>query len=227
MIDNHPPPSGYPWSEPVRVGMLHHDGFVEAELADELAERVPVVAVGSNASPTVLRRKLGSLLSTGLPVAAAVVDGLQIGHSAHVSARGYVAAAPTRGLAAQPVTVCWFDAAQLAVLDATEPNYGRIPLPGSMPCRVGGAPLTGAQIYESVHGVLGEAGRPLQLLDQSALLSWLGQRLPADVAAVLDHDLLTSTESRERVRTAMVAAELVLPSGLHASLASRDNQGVD
>ena len=204
-------PSGYPWAEPVRTGVLGDRGFAEGQDGG-LAGRVPVVAVGSNASPVVLAGKLGGLLGPGLPVAAAEVHGLAVGHSAHVSARGYVAAAPVRGDGVRSLTVCWFDEAQLATLDATEPNYRRVQLPESMPCLVGGAPVTGAEVYESVPGVLGEDGAPLELLDQTRVLDWLSQRLPG--LGRLDHDRLVDEDLRERVREALVEAELVLPSGL-------------
>lgn len=220
MSTDHPHPSGYPWAEPVRAGVLHHDRFVEDDPAAEFGERVPVVAVGSNASPAVLARKLGGLLETGLPVEPAVVAGLHIGHSAHVSAPGYVAAAPARGTRPQPVTVSWFDATQLAVLDATEPSYRRIPLPESMPCRrVSGTgrvgPLVaGAQVYESRHGVLAEGGRPVPLRSQAEVFTWLAERLPRELGAALAHDLLVDADLRERVRQALVEADLVVPSGL-------------
>lgn len=152
-------------------------------------------------------------MRTGLPVAEAQVEGLGIGHSAHVSTRGYIAAAPVQGNGIRPVTVCWFDEAQLAALDATEPNYRRVPLPGSMPCAASSVPVTGAEVYESVHGVLGEAGSPLELLDQAGVLGWLAERLPA-LREVLDHEQLLEAGLRERVRRALVEADLTLQSGL-------------
>lgn len=299
------PPAGYPWAEPVRPGLLVLDEFTETATtlsettADEelLSGRVPVAAVGSNASPTVLRAKLGALLRTGLPVARATVRYLGIGHSAHVSTRGYVAAAPFRRAGAAPVTVAWLDAAQLEAMDATEPNYRRVRLPQDMVCRrgapglgAGGAPdsvppirahdtpdpvgpphahdtpdpgdpahahdtprpgdpththgttvrvqpyptttpsdahvpagrrpaggsqtLEGVQIYDSLHGVIGESGTPLELVDQSAVLSWLAQRLPRQLHDGLDHDRLASSTMRRRIRTALIDADLVVPSGL-------------
>lgn len=217
----HPHPSGYPWIEEVRIGWLHHDRFVEEELPDALDDRVPVVAVGSNAAPTVLRHKFGKLLESGLPVSSALVEGLHIGHSAHVSVPGFVAAAPARVTTRQPrpVTVSWFDPDQLAALDATEPQYRRIPLPPDMTCQLGedGPIVQGAQVYESLHGVLGEAGRPLELLPQHEVLAWLAQRLPPDLTEEMVHERLTNRDLRDRVKAALVAADLVLPSGLDAT----------
>lgn len=211
-------PSAYPWVEPVRTGVLDQTGLREPEdeapFTADLDGRVPVVAVGSNAAPTVLRHKLGRLLASGLPLAAAMVDGLLVGHSAHVSARGYVAAAPAsspaRGTGAQPVTLAWFDPDQLAALDATEPNYRRIPLPGTMPCRLltHTIPVRGAHIYESVHGVLGEGERPVSLLPQPEVLDWLMARLPS--LGPLTHERLQDEGLREDIRLGVVEAGLVV-----------------
>lgn len=209
-----PPVSAYPWAEPPRTGVLTPTELVEGAPSADLDGRTPVAAVGSNASPTILRHKLGALLASGLPLAEAEVEQLAVGHSAHVSARGYIAAAPFRGTGSRPVTVAWFDAAQLAALDATEPNYHRIPLPGSMPCHQGGEPLTGVEVYRSTHGVLGEHGTPLTLRDQADVLEWLAQRLPGDLTASLHHEALATDGRREQVQTACIAAGVVLPSGL-------------
>lgn len=221
-------PSAYPWIEPVLTGVLGQTGLREGDdeagFTPDLSGRLPVVAVGSNAAPTVLRHKLGPLLATGLPVAAAMVEDLLVGHSAHVSARGYVAAAPARGTGAQPVTLAWFDADQLAALDATEPNYRRVPLPQNMPCRTvsrntSGArmvassqtPVPGVHIYESVHGVLGQAGNPLSLRPQPEVLEWLATRLPA--LGHLTHERLQDEALREDVRLGVLEAGLVIGPG--------------
>lgn len=207
-------PRDYPWAEPSRAGMLTEAGLVADVLPVDVEGRVPVIAVGSNASSAVLQRKLGPLLATGVPVAAVEVEQLAVGHSAHVSLRGYLPAAPFRGVGSRAALVGWYDADQLAALDASEPNYRRVTLPGDMPCRMGDRHLSGAAVYESVHGVLGEGGSPLDLLTQSAVLAWLARRLPSPLAATLDHRMLTRLDTREQVRVAMRDADLVLPSGL-------------
>src|SRR5690606_18743602 len=73
-----PDPRDYPWPEPAVAGVLGPDGAVRRVPYDAGAGRVPVLAVGSNASPVVLRRKLGRLLATGLPVGTARVEGLGV-----------------------------------------------------------------------------------------------------------------------------------------------------
>jgi hypothetical protein len=90
-------------------------------------ERYLVVAVGSNASPAVMRRKLAhGGVSTTLPMVGGIVEDLGVGHMARVSRRGYLAAAPlllpggsTR------VYASLLDDAQLECIDATEPGYVR------------------------------------------------------------------------------------------------------
>ncbi|MGD8201280.1 hypothetical protein ACQE98_11510 [Ornithinimicrobium sp. W1679] len=237
MRTDHPDPRGYPWPEPARSGVLGPSGFRVDDTGpgprpDDRSGRTPVLAVGSNAAPTVLRAKLAELLGTGVPIALATVEGLHVGHSAHVSARGYVAAAPVRGApvgAAGPrtFTVCWFDDAQLARVDASEPNYRRVTLPEDVSCRpvvgsgstgvcdgsVGSSGSVGAQVYASVHGVLGEGGRPLGLRRQEDVLAWLADRLGPGLRSELDHARLVDPAVRERVRDAVVAAGLVVRAG--------------
>lgn len=213
----HPDPRSYPWSEPAVTGLLTTTGLDEGPTADT-AGLVPVAAVGSNASPTVLRAKLGGLLDRGLPLAPATVDGLTVGHSAHVSPGGYVAAAPARGESAGPVTVAWFDPDQLARMDATEPNYRRVGLPAEMACRLDREEETATvvpdvQVYASVHGVVGERGRPLPLVGQASVLDWIGRRL-VGLGSRLTHERLREAALRERVRAGLADAGLVVRAGL-------------
>lgn len=221
------PADRYPWSEPSRAGVLTSVGWApEAHdfEASDLRDRTPVIAVGSNASAPVLTRKLGDLLATGLPVATCAVQGLGVGHLAHVSIRGFIAAAPFRRPATSDgepgltrTVVAWFDPAQLAALDATEPNYRRVPLPPDMvPAPdgerhlLGHISLTGVQVYESVHGVLGQDGTPLTLGSQADVLGWLADRLPSRLHPLLDHEALLEAENRRLVTRAFTEAGLVV-----------------
>lgn len=204
-------PARYPWPVTARSGVLRPEGLEEAEAEHDRPGRLPVVAVGSNASPAVLRAKLGSLLETGMPLSIAEVDGLRVAHSAHVSARGYIAAAPAAGEGSTRVTVCWCDEPQLAAIDATEPNYRRVPLPATMRCREGLTTIEGVEVYASSHGVIGEHGVPLSLRPQAELLAWLRLRLPG-VVDLLSHARLQEAGARDRVRRALAAAGLVVPA---------------
>ncbi|GAA1483015.1 hypothetical protein GCM10009624_34550 [Gordonia sinesedis] len=138
-----------------------------------------VVAVGSNASPEVLCRKLAGLPTRSDPVnhdqaarrdvearlVRVVVDGIGIGYSAHVAHRGYIPAAPFADPGGTVTTVgAWLDETEIAALDATEPNYDRI--------------ATGSfSLYSSRHGVLAEHGSPLPFGSQDRVLTWLADRL--------------------------------------------------
>lgn len=155
----------YPWpDEHARAaGVLRWDpgGFAVQPVAGNVRGRTPVAAVGSNASPAVLARKLAALGSGEVVLEPGRLTGVQVGHSAHVSRGGYVPAAPYVGQGATRVVIGWFDAAQLALLDATEPNYVRRRLDG------------GVDVYVSRWGVVGVDGKPLPLTTQERLLARL------------------------------------------------------
>lgn len=215
-------PAGYPWQEPAHSGILTAGGLRRRPPgAEDLRDRVPVVAVGSNAATAVLARKLGGQLRRGLPLVRAVVHGLGVGHSAHASAGGYVAAAPfvTAGGPPSRVVVTWLDEAQLRLMDATEPNYRRVLLPSGATCRtVDGAVLAGAQVYDSRHGLIADAGRPLPLASQDRVLSWLARRLPhphGDALAGDDpHGWLRRTATRRALPPLLRERRLTQRSGL-------------
>ncbi len=202
-------PADYPWPVPPVTGVIRPDGIAGGELPSPavLAGRTPVVAVGSNASPDVLVRKLGDLLESGLPVAPAVVEDITVGHFAQVASRGFVAAAPalTPG-ARSELAVGWFDEAQLARLDETEPNYRREVLTSS--CTWAGGEVDGGQVYVSDHGLLADEGEVLPLRPQAEVLAWLAERLP-HLAEDLTHERLTDHGLRERVRLALIERRLV------------------
>jgi hypothetical protein len=189
-------------SEPM---VLSAPGDTRSRVTDiDLTARAPVLALGSNGSlPTLRAKLLVAGVSPVVPLFPALVTGLVLTHSAHVSLGGYVAATPlehregaTRGVLA------WFSPAQLAVLDASEPNYvrqsadlERYPLSllgGPSPARFG--------VYRSIWGVLTSNGRPLRLRTQAALHRALANdrdvatRLPlGDPVAVVRRLRLAST----------------------------------
>jgi len=157
--------------EPMLLGDLDH---APGRISDiDLGARTPVLALGSNGSATTLRAKLRVAdVSPVVPLFPALVTGLVLTHSAHVSLGGYVAATPLehRHGAARCV-MAWLTRAQLAALDASEPNYvrrsasiERYPLSvldGPTPPRF--------WLYRSIWGVLTTNGRPLRLRPQAAL----------------------------------------------------------
>jgi hypothetical protein len=148
----------------------HEEGHVPVPLdalLDELGlprtgDRHPVLAVGSNAAPGQLSHKLtGRGLPDTVPLVPVTVQGLSVALSAHISAPGYVAASPVVDPGARtPLVVTWLDAAQLAAVDATEPNYRRAFLPGEdFPVELpSGCRLGGVYVYHSMRGVLATPG---------------------------------------------------------------------
>ncbi|MFI9719333.1 hypothetical protein ACIHFE_06710 [Streptomyces sp. NPDC052396] len=142
------------------------DAALAALGADPAGRRHPVLAVGSNASPAQLAHKLaGRGLPVVVPMVPVRVRGIGVGCSAHVGRNGYAPAAPYADPAAEHTLVAaWFDAAQLAAVDATEPAYRRVPVTGprftmALPS---GAPLPAAGLYVSRYGTLADpaTGRP-------------------------------------------------------------------
>ena len=159
------------------------DRFLRAQAAAPAGQRTPVLSVGSNASPAQLRRKMANAaVPMIVPMTAVRVHGLAAGVSAHVSAPGYVPATPVEDPAAVAgMWVLWLDAAGLAALDATEPNYRRVRVPPRHPIFLPpGAALHGCSVYVSRHGHLVDArGEPRRLTDQAALISALLAEVPA------------------------------------------------
>jgi hypothetical protein len=168
-------PDDYPWADQhLRTpGVLRWDpeGFVVQPGSTDGPGRTPVAAVGSNAAPAVLARKLAALGSGWVAMEPWALPGLQVGHSAHVSVHGYVPAAPYVGAGTARTVVGWFDDEQLALLDASEPNYLRRRLDA------------GVDVYASRWGVVAVHGVPVPLTGQAELLRLL--RPPALVGGSL------------------------------------------
>ena len=191
------PPERYPWQPIDRPGVLAERRFIQSSEIDSvlqtlgakpLANRHRVLAVGSNASSDVIHRKMARVgLETPLAMTITSHTGVAVGHSAHVSLPGYVAAAPYRcaGYARRFVAV-HLDDEQLAALDAAEPNYSRIEHEGTW-------------IYASHWQVIAVRGVPVTLRPQASLHTLLraadarwrdrfGAIQAAEVARQLAHD---------------------------------------
>ncbi len=192
-------PLDYPWT----------DGIALAAPGPRTGRAV--VAVGSNAVPAVLREKLvRHSANPEVAVAPLRVAGLAIGHSAHVSVRGYIAAAPyaAPGRTAD-VHVSWLDDDQLAALDATEPNYARIA-------------FGDVDLYGSKWGVLGVAGVPIEFTTQRALHAVLdrngaggGVIYPDDPDETIAR--LQQPDVRDRLRKLWAEQGFAVSSGLPAA----------
>jgi hypothetical protein len=189
----------YPWDLPEASGVMDGGDFLALELAaglDEalavanvapLEDRSLVVSIGSNASPDVMRRKFANYhqpVSPVLPLDRGQLHDVAVGHSAHVSRAGYIAAAPYLRLGqCTTVWVSWLDEGQLLALDHTEPNYRRIELDaGACPLVLDNGERPEAfSLYTSRWGVLTDGGPDkLPFLDQPALFRILAGRGAGD-----------------------------------------------
>jgi hypothetical protein len=228
-----PDPAAQPWCYPGRAatcsGLLDGDRFLpraSSELWHLAGDRSALVAVGSNGSPAVLYRKLARHSVVGsVPLITGTLRGCAVGHSAHVSVPGFVAAAPYRARdAVSRVVVSLLDERQVACLDRTEPNYVRRRLsPGGCVLDLGGGvrPPT-FDLYDSRWGVLAPPGRPPlpfgSQVDLHAYLrgQWAAYRglLGSGTARHVMHRLAADVDLRTRVREALAATGWARPSGL-------------
>ncbi len=213
------PPGDWPLEDGVTL-----DGALRSRGRPVLAERHPVLAVGSNGSPAQLRRKLADHDDALVPMTYAVVRGLAPGVSAHVSRPGYIPAAPVLvpGAAARLVLV-WLDDAQAEVIDRTEPNYRRVPLPAAATVSPDGI---GSTVYAGRHGCLADRhGRPFRLAGQAELLAALLADLPGlgRLAGTADPaEFAARTRADEHLREAVRALWRSEGRVLHqAALAAR------
>jgi hypothetical protein len=177
-------PLMYPGVWPRESGLLVGDRLLPLDRPVH-DDRVPVLAVGSNACPAQLRLKLDAAgLATPVPMVRCRVRGVEVGVSAHVSRAGYVAAAPVRAPGVvRELFLLWLDAGQLAAVDAGEGadlprgNYRRVwlPAPDVEVEPEGGAALPGVFGYVDRHGVVhdGTPGSPRRHPGQRALLTEL------------------------------------------------------
>jgi hypothetical protein len=123
--------------------------------------RVPVLAVGSNASPKRLAEKFGR--DTETPVTFAVVEDHVVAHSAKFTRYGSMPATlhPWSGARAR-VHATWLTEAQLAVMDATESlgiEYERVAITATL---LDAPAYTGPiETYLSIVGALVHEGAPV------------------------------------------------------------------
>ena len=131
-----------------------HRTLSPQEVEVDLAERVPLLAYGSNAAPEMLARKL-SLNPDPVLVVPAWLDGFDVVYSAHISPYGAIPGTLQRSPdTAVRVCVAYLTESQLGLVSTTEPNYELATL-DSLECRpVQGETLTEISAYLSRHGCL-------------------------------------------------------------------------
>lgn len=192
-----------------------------------VAARTLVVAVGSNASPSVMRRKAAAGdASEVIPFFSGTLHGMAVGHSAHASLAGYVATAPYLSPhAATTVVASLLDDQQLGCVDTSEFNYVRRLIRCDQ-CRLevdGPEQPVGFHIYDSRWGVVSRpGGEPLPAGSQGDLFATLRAEWPpyTDILGG-QNDLRTTlrllaADEQRRVafREALAASGWVRTSGL-------------
>jgi len=147
--------TAYPYERRNRpYAQLGHRPLIPEEAGIDPAERVPVLAYGSNAAPRVLARKL-ALSHDPVLVVPALLRDFDVVYSAHISPYGAIPATLQRspGTAVE-VHVIHMTAAQVELITATEQNYEPALLE-EVECRLeGGETLTELSAYVSRHGCL-------------------------------------------------------------------------
>ncbi|HEX5761671.1 MAG TPA: hypothetical protein VFY04_00950 [Solirubrobacterales bacterium] len=159
----------YPYGIPSSSYALVDGEAVAIESAKvDLAERVALLAYGSNASPEVLSRKLAAAPDP-VPVRRTTLRDFDVVYSAHVSPYGAIPAT----LARSPGTevnafVAFLTSEQLELVSATEPNYdlARFDRP-SCTLEKGAAPAE-LNVYLSKHGALLIDGHEVALAEIEA-----------------------------------------------------------
>jgi hypothetical protein len=230
-------PWDYPGTTATCSGVLEDGRFSPrrgAELLEAFASRTLVVAVGSNASPAVMHRKLSRHRVRGpVPLVAATLTGCGVGHSAHVSRPGFVAAAPfLHAGGVTPVYVTLLDEEQLGCVDLSEPNYvrRRVPRGGCALQTEGGTRPAAFDLYDGRWGVLGPPGETVAPFGSQVALHallrarWSAYRDLVGAACAAGDDetaawrvmrlLAADADLRDRVREAFAVTGWSRDSGL-------------
>jgi hypothetical protein len=212
--------AGYPYEFPACSYLFkdhaRHPLPLPGDLTAELADRIPVIACGSNRAPEQLARKFRDWPNPlRIPVLCARLDGFDVVYSAHFTRYGAIPASlhPCPG-ATVDIAVQWLTPAELERMDTTEGigiNYDRHHLTGIGLTVEGFGTIHAAETYLSRRGALIDQGTPISLaaipcagrawpaLDQCCVLELARRRLAP--AATLDsfvHAIVTDAEYRAR-----------------------------
>jgi hypothetical protein len=159
----------YPFRIPSRSYALLDGEAVEVERAEvDLAERLALLAYGSNAAPEVLSRKLAAAPDP-VPVLRTTLRDFDVVYSAHVSRYGAIPATLARSPGTEvSAFVAYLTDEQLDLISATEPNYdlARFDRP-SCTLERGTAPAE-LNVYLSRHGALSIDGSEVALSEIAA-----------------------------------------------------------
>jgi hypothetical protein len=159
------------------------DEYLTASKLPTLFDRIPVVGIGSNASPLVTKSKIEKYGRYGtdatVPMFVAKMKNIGVGYSGHFVFGGYIPAAPYHHESNElEVTVAFFTKEQLAAVDSTEPTYQRAELSQELyPLAFeNGDSLDSSYVYTTRYGVLqGADGTPIPLTTQEELYKLLNE----------------------------------------------------
>ena len=115
---------GYPYDVPKASYVLFEGQCLEdrGHTVNDMDERMPVLAYGSNAAPAQLKRKFAATLDNELiPVFKVILPGFDVVYSARISSYGAIPAAlaPSKGTVLETF-VTYLNEAQLRVMHKTE-----------------------------------------------------------------------------------------------------------
>jgi hypothetical protein len=160
---------GYPYAIPISSYALVDGAVAELEAAEVgLAERIPLLAYGSNAAPDVLARKLAAAPD---PVPAIRTDlrDFDVVYSAHVSRYGAVPATLRRSPGTEiRAFVLYLTSEQLRLVSATEPNYELASFDRPSCTLEKGDASAELSVFVSRHGCLLLDGREIALTEIEA-----------------------------------------------------------
>ena len=160
--------TSYPFAIPEHSYLFFDGAVLPLPAAEDLRDRTPVLAVGSNQSPDQLRRKFAQLKgSVRCPVTRCWLEGFDVVYATHVTRYGAIPGNlhPAPGARVR-LSVTWLDPDQLAVMHATEltgENYVFTRLEGAALRLEGGKRLDDVLAYVSLEGALNRDGRPIGL----------------------------------------------------------------
>jgi hypothetical protein len=154
---------------------VDRDGFVHVA---GLGPCLPLLAVGSNAAYSALRRKFGSR-AVSLVQGPVSLTGYAKAHSAHIARYGALPATLVEADDVLQSHLQFVPLRQLAALDASESvgvNYERVQIPANalhahwLPKSIS-RQLTSVWTYRSLHGVAKREGQPMRLGSQHRALA--------------------------------------------------------
>ncbi len=208
---------GYPY-DLREEAFAFRDGATSPLDASLLADRTPVLAIGSNGAPTRLAAKFGP--EAIVPVVPAQLKDHAVVYAAAITSYGSVPATllPSPGATAL-VSVTFLDDSQLEIMHASESvgrNYEVMTLRDCV--AIDDRPPVGEILgYRSVYGPLKVNGQPVRVTEvptvgtrfggayQSGVLALLHHRFaePGEIYAAFIGDLVASPERRQRLMAAL------------------------